>query len=86
MLPLNMLTRRTNVLLTEEDYLNLSLLAKKQKKTIAALIREALRKTYRVSTKTDQSLSRKIKANWKHLKQPQKSIDYKKLVNYGRKY
>lgn len=80
-----MLTRRTNVLLTETDYTLLSQLADKKHESIGKLIRKAVRDTYGKSLKNSrkdvlseiEKLSSKINA---------KGIDYKKLITSGRKY
>lgn len=81
-----MLTKRTNVLLTEEDYTMISILAKNSGKTMGELIRHALKKTYKKR--------RGLTANEKAFKEIAKitkgldfsGIDYKELINYGRKY
>ncbi len=79
-----MLTRRTNVLLTEQDYSTLSFLATKHKKTIAALIREALRQTYQTRPNHRQELLQNLETL--SAKVDTKNIDYKALVEHGRRY
>jgi len=80
-----MLTKRTNLLLTETDYALLSHLAEKEKKSMGELIRRAIRAFYdyqavnsrRQILKEIENLSTQAKT---------KGIDYKKLVENGRKY
>ncbi len=81
-----MLTKRTNVLFTEDDYLMLSELAKESKKTIGEVVRHAVRKTY----KAKKTLSANEKA-FRMIEKATKGldfsgIDYKALIEYGRKY
>ncbi|MEN8253213.1 MAG: hypothetical protein ABFQ62_02460 [Patescibacteria group bacterium] len=88
-----MLTHRTNVLLTQDDYLMLSRLAEENEVSVGELFRRAIKKTYKtskVSTTKKRSIDKKllaeIKTGWKYLKNSEKSLDYKKLRDYGRKY
>lgn len=80
------LSRRTNVLLSEEDYSLLASHVKNQGKTMGQLIREAIKKTY-FSKKGggSQNISNEIKKGWRLLVNPKKRLDYKQLVEYGRK-
>jgi len=82
---MQILTHRTNLLLSANDYQVLSDLSKKKKKTIAALIRDAVRKVYKVK---EQDHTAKILRELRQLgnQAKTKNIDYKKLVNSGRKY
>ncbi len=82
-----MLTRRTNVLLAEEDYLRLSVLAKEANKTMGELIRHAVKKTYKYkkdALTANEKAYRMIDKATKGL--DFSGIDYKELINYGRKY
>ena len=84
-----MLTRRTNVLFEEEDYIMLSGLAKDSNKTIGELVRHAVKKTFKFKakdTKINKELVARIKRGWKFLKHPEIPVDYKALVENGRKY
>jgi len=85
-----LLTRRTNVLFTEDDYLTLHYLARQNQKTIGELIRLAVTKTYttkgRINKKVNQDLKSSLKSGWKLLINPQKPLNYKELVEHGRKY
>ncbi len=80
------LTKRTNVLLSEEDYAMLSALAKDSNKTIGYLIRHALKKTYKNKNRSNKELVRMIKKGWTFLKNPEIPVDYKGWIDYGRKY
>jgi hypothetical protein len=79
-----MLTHRTNLLLEETDYRLLSQLATQKKVSIGKLIRHAVKKTYSLQkqdTVTDilnnlQKLSLKVNT---------KNINYRELINEGRK-
>lgn len=80
------LKRRTNLLLSEEDYRLLSSIATKKEKTMGQLIREAIRKTYFSMKRAEkQKISEEVKKGWKLLLNPQKKLDYKGLIDYGRK-
>lgn len=81
-----MLTRRTNVLLSEIDYLTLSRLAADKGKTMGELIRQAIEKTYKISKKKDSVARALNRINQLGKKVNTKNIDYKELINYGRKY
>ncbi|MEX0896176.1 MAG: hypothetical protein WDZ94_04575 [Patescibacteria group bacterium] len=80
-----MLTRRTNLLLTNADYLGLSQLAKKEQVSLGQIIRNAIKFTYRhqlTSNKNKQVLS-KIDALAKKVNT--KQLDYRSLVTEGQK-
>ncbi len=55
-----MLTQRTNVLLSQDDYGALQALAREHSKTMGELIRHAVRKTYKImqSGSLEKSLAR----------------------------
>lgn len=84
-----MLTYRTNVLFDEEDRLMLSTLSTSLNRTIGQLIRHAVKKTYKkpkTKSMINKDLERAIKSGWKLLKHPEIPLDYKALIEYGRKY
>lgn len=83
-----MLTYRTNVLFDEEDRLMLTSLSASSNKTIGQLIRHAVRKIYKTKKikNNRRELVKLIKSGWKYLKHPEIPIDYKALVEDGRKY
>ena len=81
-----MLTKRTNVLLSEPDHALLSYLASQNGQTMSELIRAAVRKTYR--TKKHQATRRQILQDINRLTKNVKlgPIDYRQLIEDGRKY
>ena len=79
-----MLTKRTNILFDEEMWSRLKTLAKNQKTTVGKLIRNAVKETY-LSDKHLRERASAINNIFKKRKKFKK-IDYKKLINYGRKY
>lgn len=81
-----MLTRRTNVLFTEEDYLMLSRLSTESKKTVGELVRHAVKKTYKSKKKMTNTKKAFIEIRKLTKGMDFSGIDYKALINYGRKY
>ncbi len=80
-----MLTKRTNILFDEELWRFLVGLAKTEKSSVGDLVRRAVRETY----DREERLSRIRLAmqNIRSIRKKQKGkIDYKELINYGRKY
>jgi hypothetical protein len=80
-----MLTQRTNVLLSPDEYGMLVALSKSQNKTMGELIRQAVKKTYGTKNKDtfEASLAR-IKKMTEGIKV--KKYEYKSFVVDGRKY
>lgn len=81
-----MLTQRTNVLFTQEDYGTLTRLSRENNKTMGELIRHAVRKTYKITPKTDSfeaSLAR-IRKLTKGVRVTREEI--REWVVAGRKY
>ena len=80
-----MLTKRTNILFDENLWRSLSLEAKKRKTSVGKLVRDAVAKMY----SRDEELEERKKA-FAHILKIRKvsktRIDYKALINYGRKY
>jgi len=83
-----MLTKRTNLLLRKTDYQFLQLLARKQEVSIGELIRRAIDKTYKERLSFTLEQRKKEVAGIKRLweKIQLKKVDYKSLIEYGRKY
>lgn len=81
-----MLTRRTNVLFDEADYATLLMFSRERNKTIGELVRQAVKKTYKVkkTLTANEKAYRMIEKATKGL--DFSGIDYKALINYGRKY
>ena len=80
-----MLTKRTNILFDQNLWDTLTLEARKRKSSVGKLVREALAKMYL----QDEELEERKKA-FAHIlkirKVSKNRIDYKALINYGRKY
>ncbi len=81
-----LLTRRTNVLLDEESYAILSMCSQNEGKTLGELIRAAINKTYKAKKilNVNEKAYRMINKATKGLSFS--GIDYKALINYGRKH
>lgn len=82
-----MLTKRTNILLEKTDYQLLEALAKRQRISVGELIRRAIAKTYKRKIESELEQRQKrilaIMKLWEKIKV--KEIDYKSLIEYGRK-
>lgn len=80
------LIKRTNVLLSEDDHSLLSSMVKKEGKTMGQLIRDAIKKTYySKNSGSELNISKEIEKGWKLLLHPEKSLNYKELIEDGRK-
>lgn len=79
-----MLTKRTNILFDQETWKLLKLVAKQRKLSIGETIRQAVKKTYLEDKKTTQT-EKAHQAILKHRKKFKK-LNYKQLINAGRKY
>ncbi|MEK7472536.1 MAG: hypothetical protein AAB625_00705 [Patescibacteria group bacterium] len=81
-----LLTRRTNVLFDETDYATLLMYSQERGETIGELIRNAIKKTYKAKKvlNANEKAYRMIRKATKGLDFT--GIDYKELINYGRKY
>ena len=80
-----MLVKRTNILFDETLWRDLSKLAKARKTSVAKLVRKAVRDTY-FSDKDQEERAKAIDEILKIRKKFKGKIDYKELINYGRKY
>jgi len=80
-----MLTKRTNILFDENLWKSLTVEASRRKTSVGKLVREAVTKMYL----QDEGLEVRKKA-LEHIlkirKVSKNRIDYKALINYGRKY
>ncbi len=79
-----LLNQRTNVLLNETDYKMLKELSKKNNQTIGELIRHAISKTFKPQNKTKAQLLKHLRELGKTANT--KGINYKQLIEDGRKY
>lgn len=79
-----MLTKRTNILFSEEDYHFLTTLATQKGTSLGKLIRKAVRKVYQANKEipTKQQLVKSLQSLWKKQKGV---INYKQFVENGRK-
>ncbi len=79
-----MLTKRTNILFEEDLWEQMARLAKIRKSSIGELVRTAVREQYDLLDDVSQikKACGTIEANRKKAKE---TIDYKSLINYGRK-
>lgn len=82
---MHMLTKRTNILFDEELWRILVQLAKLNNTSVGKLIRDAVADKY---TKKATFLKRQtaIESTLKKRLMSKDRIDYKELINYGRKY
>lgn len=83
-----MLNKRTNLLLEKKDYSLLQIIAEKEGASVGELIRRAISKTYKQKAKSEAKAREKIVAEIFALRQKTKAkkINYKALIEYGRKY
>ncbi len=79
-----LLNQRTNVLLNETDYKMLKALSQKNNQTIGELIRHAIAKTFQPQKKTKAQLLKHLRELGKTANT--KGINYKQLIEDGRKY
>jgi len=82
-----MLTKRTQILLEPQTWEMLQQVAAAKNISIGETVRKAVKKTYSKKTLSPtQEVIKSIKSNWKYVKNPKKPIDYKALINHGRKF
>ena len=79
-----MLNHRTNVLFSSQEYALYSRIAKQKNISLSQLVRESLSLAYQPRTRKDIVAS--IQKNWKLLKNPEQKMEYRKLIEEGRKY
>jgi hypothetical protein len=82
-----MLTHRTNVLLSPTEYSGLKKISLEQNKTLGELIRQAIRKTYKIKAMNSDTIDSTLE-NIRQLTRGAKlsGIDYQQLIKSGRKY
>ena len=81
-----MLTKRTNLLLDESDYMALNELSNDTKKTMGKLIREAIVGFYGFKRKEEKIDDLLNKVHKLAKKINTKGINYREMIDYGRKY
>lgn len=79
-----LLNQRTNILLNEADYRMLKELSAKNNQTIGELIRHAITQTFQPQKKTQAQLLKHLRELGKTANT--KGINYKQLIEDGRKY
>ena len=80
-----MLTKRTNILFDEKQWSELTSRAKREKISFGKLVRRAVERAYGQSDERD-ARKKAFDEIMKIRKVSKKPIDYKALINYGRKY
>ena len=70
----------------EQMYALLVARAREQKTTMGDLVRKAVGEKYAAPARDRRKLVKRAVGCWKYVKNPFKGIDYKELVEYGRKY
>lgn len=81
-----MLTKRTNILFDEELWQKLVALSRSQKISIGEIVRDAIEEKLSRQAELEKRKAA-IEATLKHRPKPFKGkIDYKALINAGRKY
>lgn len=80
-----MLTKRTQILFEENLWRKLVRLSQAQKISVGKLVREAVRERYEDTEKMSRR-QKAIEATLKERIVSKTKIDYKELVNYGRKF
>jgi predicted transcriptional regulator len=81
-----MLTKRTNILFKDDEWQKLSRLAKKKQTSAGQLVRNAVREVYFKNNKKERGIKEAFENIVKIRKVQKGTIDYKELINYGRKY
>ena len=80
-----MLTHRTNVLLSADEYANLKTLSRENNQTMGELIRQAVKKTYKIKKQDNFATSlERIRKLTKGIKVTKKEL--REWVVEGRKY
>jgi len=79
-----MLTKRTNILFDQSLWEKLSDLARESGVSVGELIRRAVRERY-IENGRQEKIAKAIETI-RALRKPQKNVNYKKLINYGRRF
>ncbi len=80
-----MLNKRTNLLFNQELWDQLMQLAKKKNTSVGKLVRTAVEDYYELKEDSLQQIQKACKAIEEKRIQGKGKIDYKALINYGRK-
>ncbi|PIR43472.1 hypothetical protein COV24_02615 [candidate division WWE3 bacterium CG10_big_fil_rev_8_21_14_0_10_32_10] len=79
-----MLNKRTQILLKNETWERLKNISESRGVSIGTLIRNAIEDIY-INTQKDESIANAVDSI-KNVRKIHKGINYKDLINYGRKY
>ena len=79
-----MLNKRTQILLKNETWERLKNISESRGVSIGTLIRNAIEDIY-INTQKDESIAKAVDSI-KNVRKIHKGINYKDLINYGRKY
>ncbi len=80
-----MLNKRTNILFDDKLWQVLTRKAKTNKTSVGELVRKAVKQTY-LGEKDQKTIAKAIETTKKIRKTFKGRVDYKELINYGRKY
>lgn len=80
-----MLNKRTQILIDQSMWRVLTNLAEIKKESVGQLIREAIKEKYQKEHVSEQR-AKAIESTLLNRLVSKKKIDYKELINYGRKY
>jgi hypothetical protein len=85
-----MLSKRVQILFDEDDYVSLAKIAKGEDTSVGELVRKAVKRQYLTDREKELALRQKsyedILAWQKKIGISKTRIDYKELINYGRKW
>jgi hypothetical protein len=82
---IHMLTKRTNLLFEEDLWQTLTAIASQKNTSVGDLVRKAVRRVY-IDTEKVQTRKQAIEKIFRIRKIQKKPVNYKALINYGRKY
>lgn len=82
---IHMLTKRTNILFDEEMWQNLTATATKQKTSVGKIIRDAVKEKY-MEDKRLEKIKQAVEGIKKIRPHFKGRLDYKALINHGRKH
>lgn len=80
-----MLTHRTNLLLSKNEYETVKRISKRKKKSVGFVIRDAINKTYKIDApKTQAEILTELRDIFKNV--DTKGINYKEMISEGRRF
>jgi hypothetical protein len=85
-----MLNKRVQILFNEDDYVGLAEIARGEDTSVGELVRKAVKKEYFPDRERELALRKKTYDGVMELRKiigvSKSKIDYKELINYGRKW